>query len=250
VLAPAPPEAVLAESPAPPPQPARLDGLDAVPWAELEHASGSAADVPGLLRAVAADPERWPEIADRLLRQGGCHSATAPAIGFLAGLYGALTPADRLGLLRTLLMAASQWGESLLADADRAAAERRSPEPRLWTAEVRDAVTAAAPDLLARWDGEPPAARYLLAALAGLCPPAGRRVAGSVDELAAQHDGTRQGEYLSLAAALLLTPESAPALAGGIASWDERIELGWLDAPGVAPEVVARQVLAAGVAGV
>jgi hypothetical protein len=253
ILAPAPPSAVLADVPAPPAEPARLDGLDAVPWATLEHAFGSAADVPGLLADVAADPSRWPEISDELLgdkvlHQGTCYSATAPALGFLAALYPALNPPDRAELLGTLLFAASQWTGSVLGDADRAAAEHRPPEASPWTAEVRDAVLGAVPALLARWDAEPPAIRYRLAALAALCVPAGRQFAASIDELATEHEGTRQGEYLSLAAALLLDPESAPVIASGIASWDDTIELHWVDAPGVAPLLVARQVLAAGVA--
>jgi hypothetical protein len=187
-------------------------------------------------------------VGDKVLHQGTCYSATAPALGFLAALYPALNPPDRGGLLRTLLFAACQWTESVLGDADRAAAEHRPPEASRWTAEVRDAVLATVPALLARWEGEPPAIRYRLSALAGLCVPAGRRIAASIDEFAAEHEGTRQGEYLSLAAALVLDPESAPVIASGIASWDDTIELHWVDAPGVAPLLVARQVLAAGVA--
>jgi hypothetical protein len=42
-----------------------LQGLDAVPWAELEHAYGSAADVPDLLRKLL-DPD--PKVRREVLR--------------------------------------------------------------------------------------------------------------------------------------------------------------------------------------
>ncbi|MDQ1655927.1 MAG: hypothetical protein QOD41_1010 [Cryptosporangiaceae bacterium] len=63
---------------------------------------------------------------------------------------------------------------------------------------------------------------------------------------AGTHDFVTDGEQS--ASALVLDPESAPVFASGIASWDDTIELHWVDAPGVAPLLVARQVLAAGVA--
>jgi hypothetical protein len=78
---------------------APLDGLDEIPWADLRHAHGSAADVPGILRGLArpgADSKRA-DLLDRLDRldpstwdQGVC-SAGAAAVPFLIEL--ASTPA-------------------------------------------------------------------------------------------------------------------------------------------------------------
>src|SRR3954449_4706176 len=77
---------------------APLDGLDEIPWADLRHAYGSAADVPGMLRGLArpgADSERA-DLLDRLdssiYHQGGAvYSAGAVAVPFLIEL--ASTPA-------------------------------------------------------------------------------------------------------------------------------------------------------------
>jgi PBS lyase HEAT-like repeat len=75
---------------------APLDGLDEIPWADLRHARGSAADVPGILRGLAR-PGGGSERADLLDRldpsiwdQGVC-SAGAAAAPFLIEL--ACTPA-------------------------------------------------------------------------------------------------------------------------------------------------------------
>jgi hypothetical protein len=66
--------------------------LDMVPWSTMRHAYGSAADVPGMIRALAGATDIT-EIADAehrlwcsLLHQGQVYSATAPALPFLLGL--------------------------------------------------------------------------------------------------------------------------------------------------------------------
>lgn len=78
---------------------APLDGLDEIPWADLRHAYGSAADVPGMLRGLArpgTDSERA-DLLERLDssiydRWGGeVYSAGAAAVPFLIEL--ASTPA-------------------------------------------------------------------------------------------------------------------------------------------------------------
>lgn len=74
-----------------------LDGLDEIPWADLEHAYGPATDVPVTLRALAA-PGEDPEREERLFRldtsiyhQGGAvYPAGAAAVPFLIEL--AATP--------------------------------------------------------------------------------------------------------------------------------------------------------------
>ncbi|MEQ4721074.1 hypothetical protein [Nonomuraea sp. B19D2] len=62
-----------------------LAGLDDVPWGDLEHAHGPAADVPDLLRELADGTGEWDEVLDELfgddlLHQGDCYEATAPAL--------------------------------------------------------------------------------------------------------------------------------------------------------------------------
>lgn len=68
-----------------------LDGLDAVPWADLGHAYGSAADVPALLRSL---PDPDPKVRSRTLgtlygnvfHQGTRYPATAHVVPFLIEL--------------------------------------------------------------------------------------------------------------------------------------------------------------------
>ncbi|MGM9335970.1 hypothetical protein [Streptomyces murinus] len=76
--------------------PVPLDGLDAVPWADLAHAYGSAADVPAILRVLARpgpDPEReerLDELDSAIHHQGGAvYSAGAAALPFLLELAAA-----------------------------------------------------------------------------------------------------------------------------------------------------------------
>ncbi|MFD0265101.1 hypothetical protein ACFVGY_00685 [Streptomyces sp. NPDC127106] len=110
-----------------------LDGIDDIDWAALEHAYGTADDVPELLRAAgSADPRvrdgALDELFSSLCHQGSVYSATAAAVPFLARL--ALDgPGDRLGLLWLL----------------HGAADGAGPEWR----QVRRAVAAALPPLLA-----------------------------------------------------------------------------------------------------
>jgi hypothetical protein len=65
------------------------DGLDAVPWSRLEHAFGSADDVPEMIRGLRSPSEREREKALEALRttiwhQETVYSATPHAVPFLA----------------------------------------------------------------------------------------------------------------------------------------------------------------------
>ena len=70
--------------------PGRLDGLDSVPWPSLEHAFGSASDVPGMLERLSRGGRDSEEALDELFQtiwhQGTVYSATAEAVPFLAAL--------------------------------------------------------------------------------------------------------------------------------------------------------------------
>ncbi|QXE34060.1 hypothetical protein KQY30_06900 [Streptomyces sp. GMY02] len=68
--------------------------LDAQPWADLQHAYGSAADVPGLLRGLASEDEEegsaaLDELYGSIFHQGSVYDATARAVPYLARLAAA-----------------------------------------------------------------------------------------------------------------------------------------------------------------
>ncbi|MGN6506944.1 MAG: hypothetical protein ACTHM6_15420 [Tepidisphaeraceae bacterium] len=71
-----------------------LDGIDSIDWASLRHAYGSAADVPGLLRALASPDEvkrknAIYELFGNIWHQGTVYPATAAAVPFLYDLLNA-----------------------------------------------------------------------------------------------------------------------------------------------------------------
>lgn len=82
-----------------------LDGLDDVPWAELEHAYGAAEDVPGLLRQILVDD---PKVRERVMftlygnvfHQGSRYPATPYVIPFLIEMCADPSVPGRGDLLR------------------------------------------------------------------------------------------------------------------------------------------------------
>jgi hypothetical protein len=98
-----------------------LEGLDAVNWAALGHADGSAEDVPWLLRQVrSADPkvreDALRELCFTIVHQGTRYSATAPAVPFLVELAIAPDTHDRARLVNLLAYAAVGLDEASLPD--------------------------------------------------------------------------------------------------------------------------------------
>ena len=82
-----------------------LQGLDAVPWADLEHAHGSAADVPALLRKLLdPDPKERSEVLRTLysnvFHQGTRYPATPYVIPFLIEMCASPEVPNRGDLLR------------------------------------------------------------------------------------------------------------------------------------------------------
>ncbi|MYZ39666.1 hypothetical protein GT002_32310, partial [Streptomyces sp. SID4917] len=78
--------------------------LDAQPWAEFEHAYGSAEDVPALLRGLASEDEEevssaLGELYGSIFHQGSVYEATARAVPYLAGLAAAGVQSFELLLL-------------------------------------------------------------------------------------------------------------------------------------------------------
>jgi hypothetical protein len=260
VITPAPPAARLALTPdrvvdAAADAAVDLTRLEDIPWAQLDHAHGAATDIADLIRALVHQPDDFAAVLDELLgddllHQGTCYSATAPAMTFLTQLIvsGSLPASRRLELYSWLVYAADRWAASLLGDADRAAVQHRPPAADPWTQDVRRAVAGELPALLARWGKEPPALRYVLACLAALYPDRGRIVADEVAAIAAEYTNTQHGAYLQLAAALVRTDDDqALVIARDILAWEDDLDPGWLDAPGVTTTLRAGHVLAEGV---
>ena len=98
-----------------------LEGLNAVNWAALGHAYGSAEDVPGLLRQVrSADPkvrkDAVQELCSTIVHQGTRYSATAPAVPFLIQLATAPDTHNRARLVNLLAYAAVGYDNASLPD--------------------------------------------------------------------------------------------------------------------------------------
>ena len=102
-----------------------LDGLTDTPWGDLSHAYGPAADVPGLLRAVAsgdamAARDAVRELFGNIWHQGTVYQATLPAVPFLARMAAAGIVAG--GLLQLLGCIAESTDDATGGDARAAVA--------------------------------------------------------------------------------------------------------------------------------
>lgn len=71
-------------------------------WSELNHAYGSADDLPAILDALSPDPNApsWGELCSRVCHQGTVYSASAPVLPRLLALVRAYTGADRVSPLQ------------------------------------------------------------------------------------------------------------------------------------------------------
>jgi hypothetical protein len=84
-----------------------LEGLDEIDWAQLEHAYGSARDVPQLIRALAGGDDKairsaLDELNCTIYHQGTVYTASAPAVRFLAQMLDVLPPPHQAALLDLL----------------------------------------------------------------------------------------------------------------------------------------------------
>jgi hypothetical protein len=112
----------------------------------------------------------------------------------------------------------------VITGADIVAATGRPPQlqPLEWAEQARDALSAVVPDLLARWDIEPPANRLALATLAAVYCSHGQVVAGRVAALAADQHGTRAGRCAQIAGQLIARQIQDAAQAAAVMSlWDD-----------------------------
>ncbi|WP_371798848.1 hypothetical protein OG963_11530 [Streptomyces sp. NBC_01707] len=189
--------------------------VDAQPWAELQHAYGSAADVPGCLRALAGDEdeasEALSELYGSILHQGSVYEATARAVPYLARLAAAGHHTEGLlVMLGGIAEGGEDRGETDEA-ACRAAVVGQLPlvlgwvadeKPGLrqaaaWTAAMTGASGQVLPALRSRWaqETDPVVRAELLGAIAHLDP------AGSAAEAT---EGMRAGEPGEVRIAALL----------------------------------------------
>ncbi|WP_454315540.1 hypothetical protein [Streptomyces phaeoluteigriseus] len=149
-----------------------LAGLDDRPWPRLDHAYGSAEDLPALLCSLADDdPETADEALEELygsiLHQGTVYAATVEAVPFLARLAAAgHRSADLLVLLGGIAESTDEHGVApgacraavagqlplVLGLTDAGEAEVR--QAAVWAAGHTAAPAEAWPVLLGRWEEE------------------------------------------------------------------------------------------------
>lgn len=168
-----------------------LADVDAQPWADLQHAYGSAADVPGHLCALAGDSEEAAseavsELYGSILHQGSVYGATARAVPYLARLAGAgYRTEDLVALLGGIAEGGADGGDSDEAACRAAvvgelaliltAVDAGDPGLRraaAWSAAMTGAAEQVLPVLHRRWKTEtdPLVRAELLGAMAHLDP--------------------------------------------------------------------------------
>jgi hypothetical protein len=225
-------------------------GLDAIPWQELTAAYGSAAEIPAFITGLAQGRRGWKSgfgdlVFGRLVHQGTCYSATAPALVVLARLAasGALPAAKRRDIYLALQWAAWQSYADIIDDRYAAAACGREPQPSRWAAQVRDAVSSVTPGLLARWASEPSACRLALAVLAATFPDHGQAVARQMAVMADEYAGTQAGAFARLAHQLVSRDMGGVmSTVAEIACWNDRINGTAVD-ESIEPELRALDLL-------
>lgn len=210
-----------------PGDPVDLPDLTDVNWAELEHAYGTAADVPHMLAGLAANDAQWGEHLDDMVgsvtHQGSSYSSTAPALRVVADMAAAaqLAPKRRLDLLYTLFLAA--------AALDKARAYGYRPER--YHEQVRATVCDASENLLALWPTVSRAEQRLLLLLAAV-----------PRHPVPRHDLTDPASRL--ATTMICDEDGAGALLEGLArSNEDLIELAQGQAPLHSRLVAALEVL-------
>jgi hypothetical protein len=144
-----------------------LEGLEEVPWDELEHAYGRARDVPGQIRDLLSGSAEKRESAlselfGNIHHQGTLYSATAPAVPFLAEVARCEEAHPRVRIELLWLLAAIAAGGSDLSDTP----------PLKRARAARDAVRAELATLLPFVAAEDEATSLSAAALVAYFPEA------------------------------------------------------------------------------
>ncbi|WP_257135648.1 HEAT repeat domain-containing protein, partial [Streptomyces sp. b94] len=195
--------------------------LDAQPWASYTHAYGSAEDVPGHLRALAADDdaaadEAQSELYGSILHQGSVYEASAKAVPFLARTAAA---GIRTTEVLLLLGGIAEGGADPRPTCGAEPREETGPsEGRAGESDevaCRRAVVAELPLLIASLTDESPSVRQAAAWAAGWTGAAGAALAVPAlrDRLEAEPEPGVRAELLT--ALVELDPEGSGPLAAG-----------------------------------
>jgi hypothetical protein len=199
-----------------------LEGIDTIDWAQLEHAYGPAADVPGQLRDVAVGGSRkrskamW-ALWGNIHHQGTVYSASAPAVPFLARLATSRAiPEDDRGQLVALISAIASGSSYLevhepMIRGGLSEEERQEMEEELgWVRAAHEAAAAVAPRLLAEIGEASPAMLWPLVMLAAQVPEAAANAAPSLRQMAGSSTDPVRRKALELTLALVdgtVTPD-------------------------------------------
>ncbi|MFJ3509297.1 HEAT repeat domain-containing protein [Streptomyces luteogriseus] len=136
-------------------------GIDEVDWASLRHASGSAEDVPGLLRGLAsADPAERQTALDGMYgtvhHGGGVYDSTLACVPFLLALAGRAEVRDRAEVVELLVSIGDIDGApGDLASSTRDALRAGAGVFERLAGDADPGVRRAAPGALVRFLGQP-----------------------------------------------------------------------------------------------
>ncbi|MEU0585980.1 hypothetical protein [Streptomyces sp. NPDC006132] len=144
------------------------------------------------------------DLADAVAHQGTCTDSTVEAVPFLVEVAcdDEVPAGTRVIVLGELLRLATTGPSSAVALADRIAALGVPWQEPAADYLTRRSIGHELPRLLARWDHESDAARFVLIALTAACGDQGGLVRPPLDELSAPR-GTDRADVLALATALL-----------------------------------------------
>ncbi|WP_107658174.1 hypothetical protein [Nocardia suismassiliense] len=153
---------------------------------------------------------------------------------------GTLPARRRLKLYEQIVRGAGTMTRQIVEQAFRAKDPDFHPVVDELGRRIHRAIDCEVPWLLARWDAEPPATRYLLAVLAAIYPQHGHHLRDHIGTMAADCPGTKQSAYLLLAEAVLRDDEErTTALVAEISAW-ARLDL---DDIGLTPQLTAAFIL-------
>ncbi len=221
-----------------------LEDLDTIPWADLTHAYGSAADVPDLIRAMVRETEgsaflnAWGEFVNAVHHQGSIYPATPYTVPFLLELIKApqTPPLPRACYLN-----------DLASFVEGAHVHHESPSRKPWSRivdfrlnlQLYDAVSAGLETYLAQLSGADVAVRAVAVYLLGMLPDQHARILPALVEAHPREadEWVRSGVIWSCARLV------AGGLPGILESDRRRVHdqrlLEWVQAPVSRPERIA-----------
>ncbi|MGW6547502.1 hypothetical protein ACWGBH_32335 [Streptomyces massasporeus] len=179
------------------------------------------------------------DLADAVAHQGTCTDNTVEAVPFLAAVAcdDGVPVGTRVVVLGDLLRLAATGPSAAVALADRIAALGVPWQEPAADHLTRRAIGQELPCLLARWDHESDAARFVLIALVAVCGDQGGLVRPTLDDLPAPR-GTDRADVLALVTALLDDDrDGLDEALGRLSSWLPRVA-----EKGASPHVARRDL--------